>query len=289
MHLEDHPLTEAFERAIPQLLLSVSAQLQGSSRSDEVANILWSLSTLLNDLDAYSSAFPAEGGDSPGAPAAVRKAPLHLRASICGLLQAVATMEASEEYFQSVQTPDLISMLWGACTLSTLCQHAGQAPSSAAATQVNDAGAGLQPPPSAAAASQPLTSAAIPSQPFTAAADSSGRLSAEGVSLAGILDAWCRELAVRLGNTNNSGGQLVFQPEDLTDISTALAAVTQLKSPAMAQLLGALAHEAYRQVSNRHSLNSSFMPEDLVKLVTAYADLQFKEPPAGEMAWRSVF
>lgn len=37
-----------------------------------------------------------------------------------------------------------------------------------------------------------------------------------------------------------------------------------------------------RQVSNRHSLNASFMPGDLLKLTCAYADLGYKHGPAGE-------
>jgi hypothetical protein len=44
------------------------------------------------------------------------------------------------------------------------------------------------------------------------------------------------------------------------------------------RLIEALAHEVYRQLSNRHSLNTAFLPVDLVKLLKAFADM---EPSGG--------
>ena len=41
----------------------------------------------------------------------------------------------------------------------------------------------------------------------------------------------------------------------------------------MGRLVDALAHEAYRQLSNRHSLNAPFLPADLVKLLKAFAEI----------------
>ncbi len=45
----------------------------------------------------------------------------------------------------------------------------------------------------------------------------------------------------------------------------------------MAQLAEALAHEVYRHVSNRSSLQAAFAPADLVKVVQAYARMQIAD------------
>ena len=46
-----------------------------------------------------------------------------------------------------------------------------------------------------------------------------------------------------------------------------------IRSSAVGRLVDALAHEAYRQLSNRHSLNAPFLPADLVKLLKAFAEI----------------
>lgn len=45
----------------------------------------------------------------------------------------------------------------------------------------------------------------------------------------------------------------------------------------MAQLAEALAHEVYRHVSNRSSMQATFAPADLVKVVQAYARMQLAD------------
>jgi hypothetical protein len=51
-------------------------------------------------------------------------------------------------------------------------------------------------------------------------------------------------------------------------LSTALC-----RSPSVGRLVEALAHEVYRQLSNRHSLNTAFLPTDIVKLLRAFVEM----------------
>ncbi len=46
------------------------------------------------------------------------------------------------------------------------------------------------------------------------------------------------------------------------------------RSLPVAQLVEAVAHEAYRQISNRHSANQPFTPKDLIQLLGAYQQLR---------------
>eukprot|EP00775_Hariotina_reticulata_P003456 gene3456-3727_t len=68
-----------------------------------------------------------------------------------------------------------------------------------------------------------------------------------------------------------------WHPEDLTDAVVGLAA-TGLKTQRTAELLDAVAHEVYRQLSNRHSHGTgSFSVDGVVKLLRSYADLDYKD------------
>ena len=53
------------------------------------------------------------------------------------------------------------------------------------------------------------------------------------------------------------------------------------RSPSVARLAEAVAHEVTRQINNRHSLNTAFLPADLVKLLQAYAELHPLQGEAG--------
>jgi hypothetical protein len=76
----------------------------------------------------------------------------------------------------------------------------------------------------------------------------------------------------------NAKAQLLdpWHPEDLTDAAAGLAAAGY-KSQAAAQVLDAIAHEVYRQLSNRHSAAGSFTVEGAMNLLGSYADLQYKD------------
>jgi len=68
-----------------------------------------------------------------------------------------------------------------------------------------------------------------------------------------------------------------WHPEDLTDAVVGLAAAG-LKTQHTAELLDAVAHEVYRQLSNRHSHGTgSFTVDGVVKLLRSYADLDYKD------------
>lgn len=96
-----------------------------------------------------------------------------------------------------------------------------------------------------------------------------------------------------------------WHPEDLTDAVTGLAAAVAgsqqlgqvgpgpgpghpvtpgpgFKSQAAASLLDAVAHEVYRQLSNRHSTAGTFTAEGVVALLQAYCDLEYQD---GEAWW----
>ena len=45
------------------------------------------------------------------------------------------------------------------------------------------------------------------------------------------------------------------------------------RSSSVGRLVEALAHEVYRQLSNRHSLNTAFLPADIVKLLRAFVEI----------------
>ena len=53
------------------------------------------------------------------------------------------------------------------------------------------------------------------------------------------------------------------------------------RSPSVARLAEAVAHEVTRQINNRHSLNTAFLPADLVKLLQAFAELHPLQGEAG--------
>jgi hypothetical protein len=76
----------------------------------------------------------------------------------------------------------------------------------------------------------------------------------------------------------NAKAQLLdpWHPEDLTDAAAGLAAAG-IQSQAAAQVLDAIAHEVYRQLSNRHSAAGSFTVDGTVNLLGSYADLQYKD------------
>jgi hypothetical protein len=76
----------------------------------------------------------------------------------------------------------------------------------------------------------------------------------------------------------NAKAQLLdpWHPEDLTDAAAGLAAAG-FRSQVAATLLDAIAHEVYRQLSNRHSAAGSFTVEGAVNLLGSYADLQYKD------------
>ena len=49
------------------------------------------------------------------------------------------------------------------------------------------------------------------------------------------------------------------------------------RSAAVGQLVEAVAHEVYRQISNRYSLNAGFQPPELLRVLQAYAQLQYED------------
>ncbi|GLI66650.1 hypothetical protein VaNZ11_010572 [Volvox africanus] len=59
---------------------------------------------------------------------------------------------------------------------------------------------------------------------------------------------------------------------ELADVAWALSMIRH-RSSACAQLAEAVAHEVFRQLSNRSSINTPFEPSDLIKVVRAFADL----------------
>ncbi|GLC53919.1 hypothetical protein PLESTB_000887000 [Pleodorina starrii] len=60
---------------------------------------------------------------------------------------------------------------------------------------------------------------------------------------------------------------------EMADVAWALSIIGR-RSPAVAQLAEAVAHEVYRQLSNRSSLHAPFEAGELVKVVRAYADMR---------------
>ncbi|KAG2499264.1 hypothetical protein HYH03_002842 [Edaphochlamys debaryana] len=94
------------------------------------------------------------------------------------------------------------------------------------------------------------------------------------------LDALARRLAELLPLSYGAGEPVAAA--ELTDCAWALSVIGR-RSPATAQLAEAVAHEVYRQVSNRYSLQAPFAPTDLVKLVRAYARLELGDGSVARM------
>ncbi|GFR51990.1 hypothetical protein Agub_g14522, partial [Astrephomene gubernaculifera] len=67
-------------------------------------------------------------------------------------------------------------------------------------------------------------------------------------------------------------GEPVAAAAELTDLAWALSVIDQ-RSAATAQLAEAIAHEVYRQLSNRYSLQAPFTAGDIVKIVQSYAQM----------------
>ncbi len=79
----------------------------------------------------------------------------------------------------------------------------------------------------------------------------------------------------------SSGSEL--QPEDLADVAGALAALQYPCQP-VGRLVDAVAHEVYRQISNRYSMTAPFRPPDIVKLLSAYTQLVDPSSCDGELS-----
>ncbi|KAF8066189.1 ACS8 [Scenedesmus sp. PABB004] len=86
---------------------------------------------------------------------------------------------------------------------------------------------------------------------------------------------------VRAGGASGSALLDPFHADDLADALAGLAAAGH-RGAGTAPLLDAVAHEAYRQLSNRHSAGggSCFSVEGVVSLVTSYAQLDYADGPA---------
>lgn len=112
---------------------------------------------------------------------------------------------------------DLISLLWGFAALKELQQRHSDATGTGTAQQ--------QQPPGPASASSSV-------EPD-------------------FIDAVSKELFAALDTPSPSEPP---HPQDLTDVAVALSQLG-LRSAAVARLMEAVAHEVYRQLSNRHSMN----------------------------------
>ncbi|KIZ00201.1 hypothetical protein MNEG_7760 [Monoraphidium neglectum] len=96
---------------------------------------------------------------------------------------------------------------------------------------------------------------------------------------AAAMDELCRVVA---DDIDASTAVAPAAAEDLTDLADGVAAAGR-RSAASAKLLDAVAHEVYRQLSNRHSGSAGFRPSDLVKLVNAYARAGYGDGNAPRM------
>ncbi|KAG1655977.1 hypothetical protein FOA52_008678 [Chlamydomonas sp. UWO 241] len=202
-----------------------------------------------------------------------------------------------------VRTPDLVSLVWGLGELMALeCAAAedgdgagGGAGEGSGTREGNGAaaaraagggsGAGLMALKSSAAQEGGAAGEGAGSEGREGnCASAAGRGGGGGASPASSRDGRCRvlnaaaaALACRLrGDSGGVGGGSAavpeVQPQDITDIAWGLAASGH-RSPAVGRLVDAVAHEAYRQLSNRHSLSAAFLPADIVALLKAFVRL----------------